>query len=82
MCQESISFTEEEIGAYHHSRQGLRIFLFTIALGLVLGPIHPIQWVTEALFLEVKRPGREVDHSPASGAIPPPPICFHGMVFC
>jgi hypothetical protein len=30
-----------------------------------LGPTHPpIQWVLGALSLGVKRPGREVDHSP------------------
>jgi hypothetical protein len=35
----------------------------------VLGPIQsPIQWVTEALSLGVKRLGREADHSPPSSA--------------
>jgi len=34
-----------------------------------LGPIQiPIQWVPRALYLEVKRPGREADHSPPSSA--------------
>jgi hypothetical protein len=47
----------------------------------------PIQWVPGALSLEVKRPGREADHSPStsaevkkvSGAIPPlPQYAFMG----
>jgi hypothetical protein len=34
-----------------------------------LGPTQPpIQWVSEALYLGVKWPGREVDHSPPSSA--------------
>jgi hypothetical protein len=40
-----------------------------------------------ALSQGVKLPGREVDHSPQSspeakngGAMPPPPVCFHGIV--
>jgi hypothetical protein len=34
-----------------------------------LGPTQPpIQWVPGALSLEIKRPGRETDHSPPSGA--------------
>jgi hypothetical protein len=39
---------------------GLGIFLFTTQ--------PPIQWVLGALSLWVKRPGREADHSPPSGA--------------
>jgi hypothetical protein len=46
-----------------------------------LGPTQThIQWLLESLFLEVKRPGREPDHSPLSsakakkdGAMPPLP---------
>jgi hypothetical protein len=35
----------------------------------VLGPIQPpIQWVPVALYLRVKRPGCEADHSPPSSA--------------
>jgi hypothetical protein len=35
-----------------------------------LGPTKPpIQWVPGALSLEVKRPGREVDHSPSSAEV-------------
>jgi hypothetical protein len=34
-----------------------------------LGPTQPpIKWVTGALSLRVKRPGREADHSPPSSA--------------
>jgi hypothetical protein len=32
------------------------------------GPTQPIQWVPGALYLGVKRPGREADHSPPSSA--------------
>jgi hypothetical protein len=36
---------------------------------MVLGPTHPlIQWIPGALSLEVKRQGREADHSPPSSA--------------
>jgi hypothetical protein len=46
-------------------RRGLGIFLFTAALR----PTQPpIQWVAGALSLGVKRPGREVNHSPPSSA--------------
>jgi hypothetical protein len=46
------------------SRRGLGIFLFT-ASRTALGPTHPpIQWVAGAPSLEVKRLGREADHSP------------------
>jgi hypothetical protein len=48
------------------SRQGLGIFLFTTVSRLALGPTQPpIQWEPEVLSLGAKRPGREVDHSPA-----------------
>jgi hypothetical protein len=46
------------------SRQGLGIFLFTTVSRPALGPIQPpIQWVTGALSLGVKRPERETGHS-------------------
>jgi hypothetical protein len=36
---------------------------------MALGPTqHPIQWVPGILFLGVKQPGREADHSPPSSA--------------
>jgi hypothetical protein len=44
-----------------------RIFLFTTASRTTLGPTQPsIQWVSGALSLGVKRPGREADHLPPS----------------
>jgi hypothetical protein len=50
-------------------RWGLGIFLFTTASKTALGPIQPpIQWVTGALSLGVKRPGREANHSLPSSA--------------
>jgi len=42
----------------------VKIFLYS-----VLGPTQPpIQWVSRALSLGVKWPGREADHSPPSSA--------------
>jgi hypothetical protein len=49
------------------SRQGLGNFPFTIAFIPALRSTQPpIQWVSEDLFLGVKWPGREADHSPPS----------------
>jgi hypothetical protein len=62
------------------SRRGLGIFLFTTASRTALEPTQPpIQCVPGALSLELKRPGREVDHHTSiycrgqrmSGTIPP-----------
>jgi hypothetical protein len=51
------------------SQWGPGIFLFTSASRRALGPTRPpIQWVPGALSLEVKRLGREADHSPPSSA--------------
>jgi hypothetical protein len=51
------------------SQRGLGIFLFTTTSSTALGPTQPaIQWVPEALSLEVKRPVLEADHSPPSSA--------------
>jgi hypothetical protein len=51
------------------SRRELRIFLFTTAFRMAVGPTHPpIQWISEALSLGVKLLGREADHSPPSSA--------------
>jgi hypothetical protein len=45
------------------------MFLFTTASRTALGPTQPpTQWVPGAVSLEVKRPGREADHSPPSNA--------------
>jgi hypothetical protein len=47
----------------------LGIFLFTTVSRTALGPTQPpIQWVSGALSLGVKRPGREADHSSPSSA--------------
>jgi hypothetical protein len=68
---------------------GLGIFLFITISRMALGPTQPpIQWVSGALSLGVKRPGREADHSPPSSAevknvwsyTSTPPIRLHGMV--
>jgi hypothetical protein len=45
----------------------LGIFLFTTEFRTAPGPTQPpIQWVSGALSLELKRPGREANHSPPS----------------
>jgi hypothetical protein len=47
----------------------LGIFLLDIMSRPALGPTQPpVQWVPEALTLGVKRPEREVDHSPPYSA--------------
>jgi hypothetical protein len=51
-------------GVQFPARAMMRIFLFATAFRPVLGPTQtPIQWVPS-----VKRPGREGDYSPPSGA--------------
>jgi hypothetical protein len=68
------------------SQQGQEIFLFSIRSRMTLEPTqHPIQWVPNAAFPEVKRQGREADHSlPSSAEVKndgaPSPICLHGVV--
>jgi len=47
------------------TRQRSPIFLFTTVSRPAFGPTQPpIQWVTGALSLGLKRPGRETDYSP------------------
>jgi hypothetical protein len=59
----------DDRGSRFDSRRGLGIFLFTTASRTALGPTQPpIQWVTGALSLRVKRPWREADHSLPSSA--------------
>jgi hypothetical protein len=49
--------------------QGLGIYLHPTASRPALGPTQsPVQWVPGALFLGVKRPGREAAYSPSSSA--------------
>jgi hypothetical protein len=71
------------------SRWGLGIFLFVTLSRTALGPTQPpLQLVPGALSLEVKRPGREADHSTPSSAeaknawsyTSTPPIYIHGVV--
>jgi hypothetical protein len=48
---------------------GMSIFLFTTTSRTALGSTQPpIQWIPGDLFLGVKRPVREADHSPPSSA--------------
>jgi hypothetical protein len=67
------------------------IFLFMTMSRRLWGPSSlqpPIQWVPGALFLAVKRPRLEADHSPPSSAevknawsyTSTPPISLHGVV--
>jgi hypothetical protein len=59
----------EDRGSRVRFPTGLGIFLLTTASRTTLGPTQPpIQWVAGALYLGVKRPGREADHSPPSSA--------------
>jgi hypothetical protein len=67
------------IGGFR-SQWGLGIFLLTTGSRPALGPNHPpLQWLSGALFLGAKRPGREADNlhlvlrSRMRGAIPPLP---------
>jgi hypothetical protein len=71
------------------SRRGLGIFLFDTMSRPALWPIQPpIEWVPGVLFMGVKRPGREADHSsPYSAEVKEYvdlyfhfPIHLHGMV--
>jgi hypothetical protein len=56
------------IGVLGFDSRGLGI-LFTTTSRMALGPTQPpIQSVPVDLSLEVKRPGREADHSPPSSA--------------
>jgi hypothetical protein len=82
-----MGWTIEVLGFY--SRRGLGIFLLTTASRTALGPTQlPIQWVTGALSLGVKRLGHEADHSLLSTGkmknewsyTSPPPIRLHGVV--
>jgi hypothetical protein len=46
-----------------------KIFLLSIVFRPPLGPTKPpIQWIPKSVFLGIKRPGRETDHSSPSGA--------------
>jgi hypothetical protein len=71
------------------SRQGLGIFLFAVMARLALEPTQsPIQWVPGAVYVGVKRPGREADHTlPSSAEVKnawsytsTPSVHLHGVV--
>jgi hypothetical protein len=65
-----------------------KVFLYSTVSKPVLKPIQPlIHLVSGALFLRVKWPRREADHSPPfnaevknGGATTPFSICFYGLV--
>jgi hypothetical protein len=70
-------------------RQELGILLFTTAFRPALEPTQPpVQWVTGALSLGLRQPGRETDHSPSStpevknvwSYTSTPPTRLHGVV--
>jgi hypothetical protein len=64
-----------------NSLQGQKIFLLSITSRSELRPIQPpVQWIPEAPYPGLKRPGSEASHSPPytakvmnEGAIPPLP---------
>jgi hypothetical protein len=65
----ALSYGLDDRGSWVQFQAGLGISLFTTASRTALGPTQPpIQWVTGALSLGVKRPGREADQSPPSSA--------------
>jgi hypothetical protein len=69
-------------------QQGQEIFLYSTASRLALRPIQPPKnQVPGALSTWVMQPGREAEHSTPSsgevkygGAVPPLPLCHHGIV--
>jgi hypothetical protein len=65
----SLAYGLDNRGSRVRFPAGLGISLFTTVSRMALGPPQPpIQWVPGALSLEVKRPGREADHSPPPSA--------------
>jgi hypothetical protein len=65
----ALGYGLDDRGSRFDSKRGLGIFLFTTASRMALGPTQPpIQWVSGALSLGVKRPEREADHSLPSSA--------------
>jgi hypothetical protein len=58
---------EAEGNGCKHSRNLIYVIDVTTMSRTALGLTQPpIQWLPGALFLRVKRPGREADHSPPS----------------
>jgi hypothetical protein len=72
--------------------RGRNFFLFATTSRTPLGPTQPhIQWIPGAFYPEIKRQGREANHSPPSSAeinkvwcyIPPlPQYVIRGVVLC
>jgi hypothetical protein len=59
----------DHLGSRVRFLAGARNFSLHHRVRTTLGSIQPpIQWVLGALFLGVKRPGREADYSPPSSA--------------
>jgi hypothetical protein len=57
-----------EIPSSNKSRDNSVGIAFTVSRTALVPTQPPIQWVSGALSLGVKRPGREADHSPPSSA--------------
>jgi hypothetical protein len=83
----SILMTVITMDRWFESQQRMGIFLFTTVSRLVPGRTQPpIQWLSGALSLGVKRPECEADHSSPSSAevknawgyTSTPPISLHG----
>jgi hypothetical protein len=61
----ALGYGLDDQGSRVRSQRGLGVFLFITASRPALGPTQPpIQWVPGVLFLGIKRPGCEADHSP------------------
>jgi hypothetical protein len=82
------SYGLDDLGVAVRVPVGSRIFSYPKSSRPAPRSTHPpIQWVLGDLSLGVKRPGREVDHSPPTSAevkkmwiYTSTPICFHGIV--
>jgi hypothetical protein len=66
LFENSPPFMETEVS---HRVSLIKLTLYLGLARIALGPTQrPIQWVPRAISLEVKRLGREADHSPPSSA--------------
>jgi hypothetical protein len=92
LCWTCETDVEEQLHGFLTSAPGMTLlgpFLFATASQPALQPTQPpIQWAPGALSLGIKRPGRDVDHSPppsdeaknAWSYTSTPSIRFHGVV--
>jgi hypothetical protein len=76
-------------GVHFQARAVCFFFYCTASRPAVSSTQPPILWIPGATSPGVKRTWREADHSTPSvtymkktGAVPPLPVCLHGMVFC